>query len=380
MSINFLGGEILSKLVTSGVTLPLEITISGISKLLYHLIMHAVKENCINHLLHITGPLVKILQASMKSGHDNIMKDSAGLCKQISDHLWNAAIRLTTKTMDKQQRELLALSLRENSIDLLVLVKLDVCTIIERGLQAGKQFQVEVSGSSKRKEGTAFLVSLLNKVITLVEGKLQENVQVYARLEDLCITCCKLISTPSYELVSSFNHLVKKDIKKHKERFRVFQSVVQILLTALHFRFKEEMGYKKQQYDLDLRWCAIHERLNITIKAMSGIDANLWVESQIHLAINYLRCICSKILKGTEKVSDNPMKIPSDVLSTLYDLLLACYSVQSSVVTSKVTLSQSVSSGKTWEKIVQPRLGLLYLISTVVLKRSSMSKAAQNGR
>jgi hypothetical protein len=364
----------LSKLITSGVTLPSEISISGIIKLFFHLIINALKENIVNHLLPITRSLVNITRTAMKSGEDNIIKDSSRLCKQISDHLWNAAIKLS-KTMDKQHRALLALSLRERSIDLLVVAKLDVCTIIERGLQAGKQFQVDVTGSSERQEGTTFLLTLLSKVIALVESKLEENVQVYSRLEDLCMACCKLAVVPSHvhELLRCFNRLVRKDTKNNGN---VFQCILHILLCTLCFRLKEEKELENHQYDLDLKWSAIQKRLRNTSEALRELDSNLCVENQISLAINYLRCTFSKIFR-TAETSDNLVKIPAEILSTLYDLLLVCYNIQSHV-NSKMTSDQNISSCKTWEMIVQPRLALLYLISTVVLKIGPSKP--QNGR
>ena len=386
-AIYFPGADMLSKLITSGVTLPSEISISSIITLFFHLIINALKENSISHLLPITRSLVNITQTAMKSGQADVIKKSTGLCKQISDHLWNAAIKLD-KTMDREQRALLALSLRENSIDLLAVVQLDVRTIVERGLQTGKQFRVEVSGLSERQEGQTFLLNLLSKVITLTEDKINENVQLYSKLEDICIACCKLTATPSHvhELLRSLNRLVGKDMKNQnvspQRRFSVFQCIIQILLCALCFRLKEEKKSENHQYDLDLKWSSIQKRLSSISEALRNLDSNQFVESQIFLAINYLTFTFSKIFITTEKTSENLMKIPAEILSALYDLLLVCYDIQSHVIKSKITSNQNISSCKNWEKNVQPRLALVYLIASVVHKmlKTGLSITPQNER
>ena len=377
----------LSKLITSGIALPPEISICSIIKLFFHLIVNALKQNSINSLLPITDSLINITRAAMKSGQGNITKDVTGLCKQISDHLWNAAIKLA-KTMDKQERAVLALSLRENSIDLLRVAKFDLRTIIERGLQSGKQFQLEVGCSCKRQDGQAFLLNLLSSVITQVEGKIEEHVQVYPRLEDLCITCCKLTVTPSqvHELLRSFYRLVGKEMKNGvnlQGRFDVFQCNIQILLCALCFRLKEEKELGNHQYDIDLKWKAIQKRLNNTSEALRDLESNLYLESQIFLAINYLTCTLSKIFIATEKSSENLVKIPAEILSALYEFLLVCNSIQSHVLKSKVqTSEQHTSSSNNWEITIQPKFALLYLIASIVLKilNTGLSKTSQNGR
>ena len=382
----FLGADILSKLVTSGITLPSEISILGIIRLFYHLILNALKVNCFNNLLPITRSLVNITRSSMKASQDNITKDSAGLCNQISYHLWNAAIKLS-QDMDKEQKALLALSLREYSIDLFAVANFDVSTMIERGLVAVKYFQVEMNGSSERHEGQVFLFGLLGKVVTLVgAGSLEENVTMYSRLEDLCITCCKFTVTPSHvhELLRSFNLLVRKDTRNNassQSRLGSFQCILQILFCVFCFRLKHEKELENHQYDLDLKWSAIQKRLCSTLKALRELDQNLYTESQILLAINYLRWILGKILSPTEKISENRLKIPSDVLPTIYDLLLVCYNIQSHVIKSKMTSDDPISSCNNWEMIVQPKLAMLFLISTIVLKilNNEIAKS-QNGR
>jgi hypothetical protein len=374
----------LSKLITSGIALPPEISITDIIKLFFHLIVNVLKENSIHSLLPITHSLVNITQTAMKSGQDNIIKEATGLCKQISNHLWHAAIKLD-QTMNKQERAVLALSLKEYSINLLMVAKLDLHTIIERGVQAGKQFQFEVCGSRERQEGQTFLLKLLNNVITRVEGKIEENVQLYSKLEDLCITCCKFTVTPSHvhELLRSFNRLVGKEMKNSvspPRRFNVLQCNIQILLCALSFRLKEEKELKNHQYDIDLKWKAIQKRLDNTSEALRDLASNLYSESQILFAINYFECTLNKIFKTTEKSSDNVVKIPAEILSTLYEFLLVCYNIQSSVIKSKMASDTNTSSRNTWEKTIQPKLALLYLIASIVPKilNTGLSKTSQN--
>ena len=370
----------LSKLVTSGVPLPSEISMSGVTKLFFHLIVSALKENSISNLLPITQFLINITQAAMLSGQNNIIKDSAGLCKQISDHLWNAAIKLS-KSMDKQQRALLALSLREKSIDLLIVAELDLYTILERGLQTGKQFQVEVNGSSERQEGQTFLLNLLSKVIALLDKRHIKNVQVYSRLEDLCITCCKLSHTSSYihELLKSFNHLLSKEMQNSansSKRFSVVQCVIQVLLCTLCIRLKEEKELQNHQYDINLKWKGIQTRLDNTSESLRSLNINLYGESQILLAINYIRYVFSKICTSNGKDSDKLVKIPEDVLCSLCDILLVCHNIQCDVMKFKMTSDKCMINCNTWEIIIQPKLAMLYLISTVLLKTLS----PQNGR
>ena len=384
--IYFSGADIISKMVTSGVTLPSEISISGIIRLFYHLIVNALKVNSYNNLLPLTRSFVNITRTSMKAGQDNIAKDSTSLCKQISGHLWNAAIKLS-KDMDKEQRALLALSLRESSIHLLAVARLDVCIMIERGLVAGKHFQNDISGSFERHEGHALLFGLLSKAVTLVDGNLEENVNLYCKLEDLCITCCKLTVAPSHvhELLRSLNRLVRKDTRNNgnsQSRLSSFQSIIQILFCALCFRLKHEKQLENHQYDLDLKWSAIQKRLCSTSKVLRELDPNLYTESQILLAINYLRFIFRKILSPTEKTPENLLKIPTEVLSSFYDFLLVCYNIQSHVIKSKMTSDEYISCCNTWEMNVQPKLAMLFLISTVLLKilETEVAKTSQNSR
>ncbi|XP_028394830.1 uncharacterized protein LOC114518975 [Dendronephthya gigantea] len=376
-----LGADILSKLITSGIVLPPEISISTITKLFFHLIINALKEDCTNYLVPITCSLVNITQTVMKSGHDNIIKESQGLCKQLSNHLWNAAIKLP-KTMDKLKRNLLALSLREKSIDLLFVAKQDVDFIIERGLLSGKKFQLEVCDSSQRQEGKILLLSILSNVVPLLDSGLSESVQLYSKLEDLCITCCELSITPSHiqEVVKSFNCLVKTDAKNNasrESRFSVFQHTIQILLCALSFRLKNVKELDNHKYELDLKWNAVQKRLASTTEAMGSLDSNLYMESRIHLAMDYLRCTLSEIFRTT---SNNLVKIPAEILSALYDLLFVCYSIQSHL--AKKTVDQCISNTNTWKMNVQPKLAMLYLISTVLEKKmnSGSGKTSYYGR
>lgn len=374
----------ISKMVTSGVTLPSAISISGIIRLFHHLIVNALKVNSFNNLLPLTRSFVNITRTSIKAGEDNISKDSTSICKHISDHLWNAAIHLS-KDMDKEQRALLALFLRESSIHLLAFVGLDVCTMIERGLVAGMYFQKDIRGSSGRHEGQALLSGLLSKVVTLVDGNLGENVNLYVKLEDLCIACCKLTVAPSHvhELLRSFNRLLRKDTRNNgssQSRLSSFQSIIRLLICVLSFRLKHEKELENHQYDLDLKWSAVQKRLCSTSKALRELDPNLYTESQILHAINYLRLIFSKILSPTEKTSENLLKIPAEVLSSSYDLLLVCYHIQRHVIKSKMTSDEYISNCNIWEMIVYPKLAMLFVISTVVLKilKPEVTKTSQN--
>lgn len=374
----------LSKLITSGFVLPPEISISIIIKLFFHLIINALKENCHSYLFPITCSLVNITQTIMKSGQDNIIKESTALCKQLSNHLWNAAIKLP-KNMEKQNRNLLALSFREKSIDLLFVAKQDVDVIIERGLLAGKQFQLEVCGSHERQEGKRFLLSILSNVAPLLDSWFHESEQLYSKLEDLCITCCELSNTPSHiqEVLKSFNCLVKKETKNiasHPRRFSVFHCNIKILLCALSFRLKNESELDNQQYDLDLKWNAVQKRLTSTTEALGNLDSNLYMESRIHLTMDYLRCTLSAIFRTSEKTSNHLVKIPAEILSALYDLLFVCQGIQDDFAKRKV--DQYISNTNIWKMIMQPKLAMLYLISTVLQKimNSGTGKSSHYGR
>lgn len=378
----------LSKLVSSGISLPSNLSISAMAKLLFHLIINALKEKRYTHLLHFTDCLINITNRALELGLDKESKDAISLCKQTSDHLWNAAIKLEqSNCMEKHKKAIMALSLRNNSLNLLMLAKNDLILFIERGLQAARQFQVGFGGPCESEDNLRdFLFALLGKAVALFEVGTTHNDSlkegVYNLLEELCINCCKAAVDAAHccELLELFSLLTKRDSKNHAQgRFCVTQNLIQMLQCALCLHLKR--AKKIEKFNNDMKWCMLRKQLVDITEFLKHLDSNIFVGSQIIQVMDYLRFVCSKLLKSKQDDESNKKseKIPDEMLSTLVNIFLVCFNVFGSVLKSKKQVSSQLSS---WKTIVRPRLSILYLISSLVLKRSNegLSKAVQNSR
>lgn len=392
-----LGADMLAKLVESGMSLPSDLSIPSITKLLFHLIINALKEGDHSHLLHFTNCLITITRSTAELGQDNMSKDTTSICKQTSDHLWNAAIKLEqSNSMEKHTKAVLALSLRNNSLDLFTLAKTDLSLMIERGLKAARQFQLgstEASGSDELKN---FLFGLLGKSVAFMDNKTSPNhglkKSAYNLLEDLCINCCKVAANASHfnELLELLSYLIliKKDTKNmtSQGRFCVFQIVIQMLQCALCFRLKRGKSSENQKFHDDLKWSTLQKRLTNITDVLRNTDSNSYKESQIIQAMDHLRFACNKFFNPkTDETSSNLDKTPQETLLhvSLVNLFLVCGTIQDHVFKSrKHGSSPLISNGSSWKSIVHPRLSMLYLISSLVLKMSNdgLAKASQNGR
>lgn len=361
----------LSRIIMSDVPLPPEISTSVAVKLFYHLVIHALKENNVKHLLSISHSLVDIIREARKSNET----ESTGLSKQISDHLWNTAIRLSKKT-EKQETASLALSIREHSIDLLMLTKSDdLRTIVERGLSTACQFEKDTS--QEREEGKQFLLRLLNKVITLVEEQQDENLLLNCRIDDFCILCYKTITSQSHlqELIRLFNQLNNRNLKKKRntksKNHSTFHGIICILLCALSLRVWNEGG----SHD----WNLISKQLNTTTESLRNMDPNVYANSVLLKTIMLFRIIVGKTVKGSNGSSDDTFDIPPDVVILLYNLLLVTYSVYCAVIKTKLPSDQL---GLKKETYACERQALLFLISSLLRKMLDAhgKEALENGR
>lgn len=383
----------LCQLITRGITLPSNLSISGMTKLLFHLIINALKQGEQVHLQNFIYCLINITRRMSEKGKDNLCKDVATICKQASDHLWNAAIKLEqSNSMEKQKTAVMAFSLRSNSIDLLTVSKIDSSLIIERGLKAARQFQLSYSNISGSEDLQKFLFSILNNAVALIDARTTYNHVVEEgvcnHLDELCINCCKAAGNASHyiELLQLFSHLLKKDGKNvaSQERLEVFKIVIQMLLCALCFHLKRAKTCENQKFNDDLKWNTLQKRITNLTEALRNLDSNLFSESQIIQAMDYLRFACNKFFnpKIEDTSSHNLDKIPQEMLSALVKLFSVCFNYQGQILKSKHVHPQLISNYSSWNSVVCPRLSILYLINSVVLKRSHdlVTKTHQNGR